>query len=70
MCVAGVWRLQGVRNLLTSAIWGVPYAQVMEEGRSPAASLADMSMNGEDELAATTPTNRSMSKEGGRCVVS
>jgi hypothetical protein len=55
-----------VKNLLTSAIWGVPYAQVAEDGQA-AAGLADMSMNGEEEAMAGA--NKSLNKEG-RCVIS
>eukprot|EP00088_Acartia_fossae_P070344 TRINITY_DN9397_c0_g2_i1.p1 TRINITY_DN9397_c0_g2~~TRINITY_DN9397_c0_g2_i1.p1 ORF type:complete len:229 (-),score=69.15 TRINITY_DN9397_c0_g2_i1:57-707(-) len=29
---AGVSRLQGVKNMLSSAVWGVPYAKVVEDG--------------------------------------
>jgi hypothetical protein len=58
--------LEGVKNLLTSAIWGVPYAQVAEADRT--SSLADISVNGEPEVV-TSPANKSINREG-RCVIS
>jgi hypothetical protein len=58
--------LEGVKNLLTSAIWGVPYAQVVEPGST--FSLADISVNGEPEAVAS-PANKSINREG-RCVIS
>ncbi len=57
-----------MKNLLTSAIWGVPYAQVAEDNHR--SSLADISVNAE-EMDVATPgvANKSLNKEG-RCVIS
>ncbi len=60
-------RLQGMKNLLTSAIWGVPYAQVAED--SHRSSLADISVNAEEMDVATPAANKSLNKEG-RCIIS
>jgi len=39
----GVSRLQGVKNMLSSAVWGVPYAKVVEDGDYDEANSSKMS---------------------------
>jgi hypothetical protein len=56
-----------MKNLLTSAIWGVPYAQVAEDNHR--SGLADISVNAEEMDVATPAANKSLNKEG-RCVIS
>jgi hypothetical protein len=57
-----------MKNLLTSAIWGVPYAQVAEDNHR--SSLADISVNAEEMyVAPPAAANKSLNKEG-RCVIS
>jgi hypothetical protein len=57
-----------MKNLLTSAIWGVPYAQVAED--SHRSGLADISVNAEEMyVAPPAAANKSLNKEG-RCVIS
>jgi len=49
----GASRFQGVKNLLSSAVWGVPYAKVVDDGQEVEANSSKLSTKSESASGCT-----------------
>lgn len=49
----GVSRLQGVKNMLSSAVWGVPYAKVVEDGDHDEGNTSQISTKSQAQSGCT-----------------